>query len=243
MEAGSIAISYFGRVHPVEKADKSPVTEADIEIDRFLTKKIQEKYREHLILSEEMEKKTNKKTENILWAVDPIDGTAAFSDCLPVWGISIGVLVRDRPEYGVFYMPVTDDLYYSDGKTSYLRNKKLQTSFKIDVNSFLAVPSDCHRNLNLTDFPGKTRSMGSIAAHLCYVASGIAIGAVMKPGIWDIAGGYAILKTAGGEMLYSDGDEINWTELYSCNKTEKYCIAGKKDTIHLLSEYIKPYDR
>lgn len=217
----------------------TPVTEADLSIDKFITRKISEKYPSHIILSEEMAGKPVPGKSQIVWAVDPLDGTAAFSCGLPVWGISIGILVNYIPLYGAFYMPLTDELYYSDGEHTYLREQKLSISPSvIDVNSFLAVPSYAHRAFDLRKFPGKTRSMGSIAAHMCYVARGTAIGAIMRGHIWDIAGGWAICRTAGGKMAFMDKTEIDWYELCSCDKAKKESLLSGEDNFENLFEYI-----
>lgn len=230
VESGKIALTYFGRVTPCEKPDKTPVTEADLFLDKFITDKIREKYPSHIILSEEMSGKPVLKTDHVIWAVDPVDGTASFSSGLPVWGISIGVLVNYIPLYGAFYMPVTGELYYSDGKHSYSGEQKLNISHAgIDENSFLAVPSYAHRAFDLRKFPGKTRSMGSIAAHMCYVARNAAIGAIMRGHIWDIAAGWAICRTAGGKMAFMDKTEIDWHELCSCDKAKKEALLSGKD--------------
>jgi myo-inositol-1(or 4)-monophosphatase len=240
LEAGKIALTYFGKVKPQEKIDKSPVTEADLKLDEFITLEIGKKYPDHLILSEEMSRKITYRKGQIVWAVDPLDGTAAFACGLPVWGISLGVLVGDKPLYGAFYIPLINELYYSDGKNSYLWDQKLNISkISIDSNSFLAVPSDAHRNFDLRKFTGKTRSMGSIAAHICYVARGIAIGAVMRGHIWDIAGACAILKTAGGKISYLDGTFIDWEELYSCEKMKKLSLASGEDNFEILFGILK----
>lgn len=239
VESGKIALSYFGRVKPREKPDRSPVTEADLSLDKFITGKISEKYPSHIILSEEMSEKPVVKTDHIVWAVDPLDGTAAFSCGLPVWGISIGVLVNYIPVYGAFYMPLTDELYYSDGENTYLQEQKLKISPSvIDVNSFLAVPSYAHRAFDLRKFPGKTRSMGSIAAHMCYVARNTAIGAIMRGHIWDIAGGWAICRTAGGKMTFMDKTEIDWHELCSCDKAKKEILLSGEDNFDDLFDCI-----
>lgn len=242
LDAGKIGMSYFGKVRTRIKNDRTPVTEADLSIDRFLMEKIREKYPDHLILSEERDNIKKKGKELVVWAIDPIDGTAAFASGLPVWGISIGIFVKDFPKFGAVYLPVTDELYYSDGKKSYLGDREIKTGdFEIDRNSFLTVPSDAHRSLDLRGFIGKTRSMGSIAAHLCYVAKGVSIGAVMKPSIWDIAGGCAIMHSAGVHMSCLDGNEIEWRDLYSCEKSKQWYIAASKDKIGVLRDIIKVF--
>ena len=63
----------------MEKEDKSPVTEADLEVDKFIRKKIKERtILIILYLSEELEKE-GEGEGNPVWIIDPIDGTASFA--------------------------------------------------------------------------------------------------------------------------------------------------------------------
>jgi len=68
----------------------------------------------------------------------------------------------------------------------------------LDNNSLITIPSDTHRHFDLT-WPGKVRSLGSVAAHVAYVARGVAVGSLVgRPHLWDIAGALAVLERAGG---------------------------------------------
>ncbi len=97
------------------KADRSPVTAVDRQVEALLIERIQARYPEHLILSEESGlhpalQGTLGET-GFAWALDPIDGTRAFASGLPVWGISAGVLRGGLPYAGGFFLPVTGELY------------------------------------------------------------------------------------------------------------------------------------
>ena len=57
-------------------------------------------------------------------------------------------------------------------------------------------------------------SLGSAAAHLCYVARGSAVGAMDKASVWDYAAGAAILQTQGIRCRHMSGSEVDFTQLY-----------------------------
>jgi fructose-1,6-bisphosphatase/inositol monophosphatase family enzyme len=94
-ECGDIALRLFNRVKAQRKADNSPVTEADVTIERMLVERLTQRYPDHGIIGEEQTR--IDITKEYVWALDPIDGTASFVAGLPVWGISIGLLHRGVP--------------------------------------------------------------------------------------------------------------------------------------------------
>ncbi len=94
-EAGDIALDYFGRTVGVRKKDLSIVTEADIEVGRFLTERLQKEFPGYGIINEEEEKPfaaSLLQAAEYVWVIDPIDGTASFNSRLPTWGIAVGLL-------------------------------------------------------------------------------------------------------------------------------------------------------
>lgn len=207
---GEIALGYFNRVSGRRKADRSWVTEADEAVERFLVERIVERHPGHGIIGEEH---TRSKLDNeFVWAIDPIDGTAAFVSGLPIWGVSIG-LFRDRKPYlGVIYLPLLKDVYYAGPEGGAFFNDQqisVTTPEQWESETWLAVPSDTHRHFDL-DFVGKTRTLGSTAAAMCYVARGSAVAALLtQVAIWDIAAGLAIISAAGGACTTLDGAPLD----------------------------------
>ncbi len=98
--AGAVALKYFRKVIPVDdKDDKSPVTQADREIEQTLRALINKKFPTHGIFGEEFGK------ENIdaefVWVIDPIDGTKSFITGRPMFGTILGLMHNGKPEMGV----------------------------------------------------------------------------------------------------------------------------------------------
>ncbi len=138
-QAGKIALKYFRKSNAdiKSKEDGSLVTIADKEIEQFLRKEINKKYKGHSILGEEFgfTKSSSKILSKFTWVIDPIDGTASFSAGRPMWGIMIGLIVDNVPVLGAVYAPFTDELWIgvrekAKGKkeeyVSYFNNKKIK---------------------------------------------------------------------------------------------------------------------
>ncbi len=212
-QAGDIANTYFGRTTGQLKADRSWVTEADLEVERFLRELISEKRPQDAIIGEEGDKRIDSSAEYV-WALDPIDGTRVFNHGLPVWGVSIGILREGIPYQGAFILPALGDVYHTDGQQAYLNGKALPApDAPIDENAIFLISEGAYK-ARAIDYPGKVISLGSAAAHLCYVARGSAVGAMDKAGIWDYAAGAAILKAQRIKCRYVSGDEVAFPDLY-----------------------------
>ncbi len=209
-ECGAIARQHFNQVAGHRKADRSWVTEADLAIERLLAERLAARYPHHGIIGEEQTQ--HALDRKFLWALDPLDGTSSFVAGLPTWSISLGLLRAGVPHFGMIYLPLLEDFYWAgpDGP-AFLNGRPILVAppRAWESEDWLSVPSNAHRRF-LIDFVGKTRSLGSIAAALCYVARGSAIGALLsRAGIWDIAAGLAILRAAGGDVAGLSGAPLD----------------------------------
>jgi histidinol phosphatase-like enzyme (inositol monophosphatase family) len=89
------------------KADASPVTDLDRRIEAHIRTFIDERYPQHGILGEEHG--SRDLDADLVWVLDPIDGTAPFIAGIPVYGTLIGLARQGRPFIGVIDHPATDD--------------------------------------------------------------------------------------------------------------------------------------
>ncbi len=102
-EADRIAMGYFRSELAVEqKADASPVTEADRECERSIRRCILDSFPDHAIYGEEY---GHDGDSRFLWLVDPIDGTRSFIRGLPFWSVQIGLMVDGELVLGVSSAP------------------------------------------------------------------------------------------------------------------------------------------
>ena len=75
------------------KADKSPVTNADLACDALLTEHLRGVRPDYGWLSEETADDSDRMTRRRLFVVDPIDGTRAFLNDRPWWAVSVAVVL------------------------------------------------------------------------------------------------------------------------------------------------------
>ena len=246
-EAGDIALRYYQtQLTRKQKDDYSPVTEADHAVEEFLISKIQQAYASqgHAIIAEESG--GDWQNSEFVWAIDPIDGTRIFIDGLPLWCISIGLLRNGEAYRGVVYLPVIDEMYYTNDEGIALWNGcplegMLRTEW--DRDSFIGVSSEAHHYFDI-DFR-RLRALGAVATHHVYVASGVAVAALHRTAsIWDIAGAHAILKAAGGTAIYLDGTPLSIADILAHQKTkcDGPILVGHPVVVEKLRHTITPFN-
>lgn len=102
--SGVIARRYFRSGLGVEfKADNSPVTQADREAESEIRKLIAAQYPAHGVIGEEHGR--DRPDAELVWILDPIDGTKSFITGRPTFGTLIALLRQGRPVLGVIDHP------------------------------------------------------------------------------------------------------------------------------------------
>jgi fructose-1,6-bisphosphatase/inositol monophosphatase family enzyme len=238
LAAGQIGMKHFGRVRKRYKPDRSIVTDADLEIEAFLVEHLSSRYPKHGILAEETLTSISNKSSYV-WAVDPVDGTQPFSSDFPLWSISIGFRVEGIPTMGVIYQPAIGDIYYGDPQGVFLNNRQLLPieEAPLDEHSYFMVPESMHSSY-VCHWKGDFLTVGSIAAHCCYVARGCAVGMLARAHIWDLAAGVALMEPLGIRSHYLDGSDVTWTELYDGRRLPQPMLAARKSHWHELAASI-----
>ena len=108
--AGITARKYFRQHNAVEfKADESPVTVIDQQIEQELKQAIAAKYPSDGIFGEESG--VDGGLDGALWVIDPIDGTRSFISGNPLFGMLLSYVQNGAPVAGIISMPVLDELY------------------------------------------------------------------------------------------------------------------------------------
>ncbi|MCZ0813494.1 MAG: histidinol-phosphatase [Pseudomonadota bacterium] len=124
----AMAKTYFRKPLGVErKADLSPVTQADLEIEATMRERIAERFPSHGVLGEEHE--NTRLDAAHVWVLDPIDGTKSFVSGMPTFGTLIACLFDGVPELGVISIPATGERWVGlRGEQSALNGKPCRTS-------------------------------------------------------------------------------------------------------------------
>jgi len=212
------------------KEDRSIVTEADINSQKFLIEKIKSRFTEfNFICEENISENSTLEQNKINVIIDPIDGTAMFSMHLPFWCVSVGIFAGDTPSYGFVYSPGCDLLFHTDNNNSYLNGMKLEVDYKTPIEKETNIFYSSEIKGVKINFPGKARNLGSTALHACLTTDNRRnrlLAFIGKSYLWDWAGAIPIIQKAGGRLLYLDGRRIDYLKIAANGfELEDYAVA------------------
>lgn len=215
-EAGRIAHSRWpGAGHALKSWDKtpgSPVSEADLEVDRFLKRELGRLLPSAAWLSEETADDKERTKSDLIWLVDPIDGTRDFVRGRKGWAVSVALISGGRPLIGMLSAPARDEEWFSvAGKGSTLNDCRLVASSRQEFSG-ARVPvdqlPDADSDLVVVEKPN------SIALRIAMVADNRAdLVATLRWGFeWDIAAATLIAREAGAEVSDAFGNPLAYNK-------------------------------
>ena len=109
-QAEAIALKHFRSGIAADlKSDDSPVTAADLAIERDARARIQAAFPEHEILGEEYG--AGDLTKDHVWVIDPIDGTRSFISGHPAFGFLLAYIESGRSRLSMIAMPALNEVY------------------------------------------------------------------------------------------------------------------------------------
>ena len=201
------------------KPDNTPVSNGDIEVDKFITKKISEITPDIPIISEETSDNKDSYQLKNFWLVDPIDGTYDYINDLEEFTINAGLIINNKPAAGLIYAPAKRRMFYSfgegnafeltSGQTINLSNKVMEINRPIKFISYSnKIKPEIQKIYQDIGVVENMRMKSSLK--FCVVAAGEYDGYVAEPRAyeWDIAAGHAILIHSGGTVTDFNGNEI-----------------------------------
>ncbi len=198
------------------KGYKEIVTNCDIASENAITDVLKKEYPQSAIYSEEVGDISG--TEELLFIIDPIDGTHNFIHSIPFYAISIGAFSKGEPFAGIIYLPEFDDYFYAvKGKGAFLNDKKIETSQVLKLsdamvaydNQFQKHPSMLKNLPPLIDRCFTLRIFGSACVDICNVANGKIDARIFhKTKIEDFAAGISIVEEAGGKLTDFSGKPV-----------------------------------
>lgn len=196
-----------------EKSKNDYVTTIDRAAEEILVEEISARFPDHSFIGEEFGQKGPKDAE-VVWIIDPLDGTTNFVHGISKFAISIGCQVKGRMEHGLIYDPIMDEEFSaSRGQGARLNGKRLRVREQKTLQGALLATGIPYSDKNmeyLTAYLALTeellrnstagiRRLGAASLDLAYVAAGRFDGFYemnLKP--WDIAAGSLIVREAGG---------------------------------------------
>lgn len=213
-DSGKITRKYFGTQLEVNrKTDSSPVTRADLEVERFLRDSIEKLFPDHSILGEEFGE--TRKSSAYRWIIDPIDGTQSFILSTPLFGTIVALERDEFPVLGVIYLPVQDQLMIGSIETgTFLDGKRCavsRTASLADARVLMTNPASLGDDLvgdgltRLATSSGVVRGFGDCYGYFL-VACGVA-DVMLDPimSYHDVAPLLPVIEGAGGRLTDTGG--------------------------------------
>ncbi|MFO1168209.1 MAG: 3'(2'),5'-bisphosphate nucleotidase CysQ [Rhodoblastus sp.] len=213
-EAGEIALRWF---RPGERTSArtdykdggSPVTEADLAVDKYLAERLRPLFPEAAWLSEETADSDARLSAETVIVVDPIDGTRGFAAGDTRWSVSIALVRDGRPIAGAIAAPAAGDRYLAaEGGGAWRNGERLSLSSTARLaGGKLAGPQPSSAKVARALEMSLVPKIPSLAVRFAKVADGAIEGALSSANShdWDIAAADLILHEAGGLLAGLDG--------------------------------------
>jgi myo-inositol-1(or 4)-monophosphatase len=215
-EAGALALSMFQT--PIKnwtKAGSSPVSEADIAVDRLLRERLTGDGMDFGWLSEESVDDPARLAARYVWIVDPIDGTRAYLAGLPDWAVSAALVDNGRPIAACLYAPVTEEFFMAIvDKGATCNGASIATTRGASLaQARIAGPKSFLERFAAVAPPFAVMPrMRSLALRLARVAQGaydVAIAGADSHD-WDLAAADLLVHEAGGALTPIEGGAVTY---------------------------------
>jgi myo-inositol-1(or 4)-monophosphatase len=203
-----------------EKGTNDLVSYVDRHAEEMLVERLRKLVPEAGFLTEE--KTTVQEEKDLMWIIDPLDGTTNFIHNIPAYAVSVGLVERGIPIVGVVYEVTRSECFsawkgggawlngarISVSNSATIKDSLFSTGFPIynfeHMDQYLAILNELMRNAH------GLRRMGSSAIDLSFVACG-RFEAYFEYNLspWDIAAGILLVQEAGGTVTdFRGGNEF-----------------------------------
>ena len=237
----------FGRVESKWKSDGTRVTAVDVAISENIFRELSAQFPADQFFSEELAETDAPipVTARFFWVIDPIDGTNNFALGIPHCAISLALCEAGEPVYGVVYDLSRRVLIHGGpgfGVVDGERTVRVSTA-PMTRETLVGFHSPFDKSLMpmatgvLSQF--KIRGLGSATLHLAYVASGILDGCVdFNVKIWDLAAAIPLVRAAGGEVHFLNGEQLPMRQ-FDLKMKKIFYIAGSPAMCAKLRELMR----
>lgn len=222
------------------KADNSPLTNADIAAHHTICSLLEKLTPDVPILSEESSDipYSQYRRWSHYWLIDPLDGTRGFIKHNGEFTVNIAFIENHEPKLGVVYVPITDICYYAasqlgafkknaDGTTEVIQTK----TSAIDHITLASSRTHGHEKQQslLNHFRNtKVITTGS-SLKFCMVAEG-SVDIYPRFGLtseWDTAAAQCIVEEAGGSVVDMNFQPLRYNQKDSLLNPEFLVIADR----------------
>lgn len=241
--AGKTVLSYYGTdLNIKDKGNDSPVTQADLESNKVLVGELR-KFG-WPILSEEGVDDADRFGAELVWIIDPLDGTKDFIQETGEFTIMVGLVERQmdntyRPILGIIYRPVTETYYCAiEGGGAWVRQNKdesrqLHVSPEKEWHNMVMYTSRNHttdlewdvvKKLGIS----KVETFGS-SLKACLVSEGgghVNFNPSPYTWEWDVCASDIIIHEAGGGFTDTKGKLFNYNKKDARNNLGYVATSG-----------------
>ena len=215
-EAGRIAYDLWpgagNDLNAWEKKPGDPVCEADLAVDAFLKRELGALLPSAGWLSEETADDPARLDNDLIWLVDPVDGTRDFIRGRTGWAVSVALISGGRPLIGTLCAPARKETWQAvAGQGAYRNGDRLVASTRQEfagsrVPAHVLPKADA--DLVTVDQPN------SIALRIAMVAADEAdLVATVRWGFeWDIAAAGLIAREAGAAVSDAFGKKLDYNK-------------------------------
>jgi 3'(2'), 5'-bisphosphate nucleotidase len=220
---GILEVYASGPVTATAKADRSPLTAADLRAHRLIVERLGALAPALPVLSEEAADTSfaERCAWPRYWLVDPLDGTKEFLSRNGQFTVNIALIEGHAPVLGVVHVPVADSSYLGWPGEGAWRQRAGEAPEVIRVAAHTATPmrvvgSRSHRGDSLDAFLARAGAHELLAIgsslKFCRVAEGSAdvyprLGPTSE---WDTAAAHAVVTAAGGTVSCLDGSPLRY---------------------------------
>ena len=218
-EAGKLALSFKLGGQSAEtwhKTGGSPVTEADMAVNRLCAERLTRFRPDYGWLSEETLDNPEARRRDRCWVVDPIDGTRAYIRGDPHWCIGLAIVEEGAAVGGVLYAPELDEFYEAHrGQGAFLNGTAIRVSeCRSETGCRLIAAEQMLEHPGWPEpWPPLTLAQpkpNSTLLRMAFVASGkwdatLVLG---EKSDWDLAAGTVLIEEAGGVATTHRGEKL-----------------------------------
>jgi len=228
--AGTLQIERYERLERiVHKSVHDVVTEVDTLSEQLIIETIRAAFPADRFLAEEsghsapapapVPDTDGSEPPDRIWIIDPLDGTVNYANGIPIFCVSIALVVAGRPTLGVVLDPARDDLYCAvAGGGAFLNDVPIRSPLKeklSDLVVHLSLPpyGFARREGRVRKRIRVSRVTGSAALALAWVGNGRFDAFVQPRGlsVWDVAAAGLIAAEGGSRVTDGEGDD--WFDL------------------------------
>jgi histidinol-phosphatase len=215
--AADVIRSFYQRNVKIEvKADKTPVTEADVRSEEVIRELLTRRFPGYGFYGEETGK-SDMDAESV-WLVDPIDGTKSFVRECPFFSTQIALMRGGRFVLGVSMAPAYDELAWAErGAGAFLNGKPIKVSAVKQLDGAIVstgnlktlTKSDAWGRLgNLIQSTNRIRGYGDFVHYHLLARGALEVVIESDVNILDIAALTVIIEEAGGRFTDLKGGAV-----------------------------------